>query len=471
MSLDRHSRENSGVKATCLLLLLLTFLLLAGCGGGGSSTPSSNSPQTAATTVQINVGDAPADWVVAFTMTISSMALTNSSGSNVTVASGPMAMEMRHLMGTMEPLTMANVPPGTYTMASIVINSASVTYIDPVTRQPVQKTMAGMTKTINFNPMVTVGSSPMAMNFDLDLAHSISSDGSGNMTFSPVFNMSTGTPGAGQGPMFGGMDHMIGTVSGISGNTFTMSMMQGLSSVTVNTNSGTQFGNMSGMGGMSPGMMIEVDAKMQPDGSLMATRIESIMSGMSGGIMAEGLIGSITGNPPTQLNIIADNGAGNGMKSSFLGATLLVNVTSSTTYRFDSGDVDLNNLPFTPAFTGSTIAKGQRIDPESSGGMMSGMMGSVGTINASALTLQQQGLSGTVSSYASGSPASFILILPSDSAFTGITGASTITVFQQPDTQLRGITSVSNGASVQVRGLLFFDAGTYKLVATTIMPH
>jgi len=92
-------------------------------------------------------------------------------------------------------------------------------------------------------------------------------------------------------------------------------------------------------------------------------------------------------------------------------------------------------------------------------------------MNAAALTLEQQGLSGTVASYASGSPASFVLNLPVDSAFTSITGAGTIIVIQQPDTQLRGLTSISNGASVQVRGLLFVDAGTYKMVATRIMSH
>jgi hypothetical protein len=387
-----------------------------------------------------------------------------------------MQMEMRHLMGTMQPLAMANVPPGTYSSATINISSANVTYMDPVTKQPVQKTMAGMMKAVNFTPPVTIGTMPMTMNFDLDLAHSVSTDSGGNMTFNPVFNMTTGAPGGGPGPQYGGMDHMIGSVSGVSGSSFTMSMMQGLPNITVMTNSSTQFEHMAGFGSMGAGMMVEVDAKMQADGTLMASRIDAVLSGMSGGMMAEGLVNSVTGNPLTQLSIIADNGAGKGMMSSYLGTTLLVNVTSSTSFSFDSSGVNVNNLPFTPVFTAAAIAKGQRVDPESTGGMMSGGMMpggmiSSGTLNASELTLEQQGLSGTVSSYTSGSPASFVLTLPADSAFTTISGAGTITVYQQPDTQLRGISSVSNGARVQVRGLVFFDAGAYKLVATTIMPH
>jgi len=244
-------------------------------------------------------------------------------------------------------------------------------------------------------------------------------------------------------------------------------MMQGLPGVTLMTNSSTQFEDMGGMGSLNTGMMVEVDAKMQPDGSFMATRVDSIMPGMmSGGAMAEGLITSLNGNPPTQLSIIADNGAGNGMMASQLGTTLLVNVTSSTQYGFDASGVDMNNLPFTPAFNSSTIGKAQRIDPETGSSMMGGA-----SLNASALTLEQQGLSGTVASYASGSPASFVLNLPADSAFASITGAGSIIVIQQPDTRLQGLTAINNGASVQARGLLFLDAGTYKMVATKIMSH
>jgi len=68
-----------------------------------------------------------------------------------------------------------------------------------------------------------------------------------------------------------------------------------------------------------------------------------------------------------------------------------------------------------------------------------------------------------------GSQATFMLILPSGSAFTTLTGASMITVFQQTGTRMSGISSISNGSTVHVRGLIFLDAGTYKLVASRIM--
>ncbi len=104
--------------------------------------------------------------------------------------------------------------------------------------------------------------------------------------------------------------------------------------------------------------------------------------------------------------------------------------------------------------------------------MMSGGIGgmNVGTITASQIELEQQGFSGTVAAYSSsGASASFTLNLAPDSAFATLTGATAITVYQQSGTRLRGLSSVGNGATVHVRGLLFSDSGAYKLVATRIM--
>src|SRR5581483_3956094 len=137
---------------------------------------------------------------------------------------------------------------------------------------------------------------------------------------------------------------------------------------------------------------------------------------------------------------------------------------------FDSDHVDLTNLPFTPKFDSSTVAKGQRIEAVSGGGMMGGgMMGGGATINASQIRLEQQGLRGTVSNYAvNGSQASFTLNLAPDSAFATLTGSTAITVYKQNGTQFWKLSSIGNGSQVQVRGLLFNDAGNYKLVASWI---
>jgi hypothetical protein len=285
-------------------------------------------------------------------------------------------------------------------------------------------------------------------------------------------SMSPGGTGNSQDPENGGMEHMAGTVMSSSGNSFTMSMMQSSQNISINTGSGTQFEGMSGMGGMSNGMIVMVDATMQSDGTFMAQKVDSVMS-MSSGSMAGGLVTGTSGSPVTQLTLVMQDGAGNGMMGSYLAGTTTVDVSPTAAFNIDTDNVDMSNLPFNPTFDGTDIFKGQCIRAVSSSGMMSGggmggMMGG-GNISASEIDLEQQGLSGTVSSYSGSAPTSFTLTLSSDSAFTTLTGATNVTVFQQAGTELWGMTGVTNGSTVHVRGLLFFDAGTYKLVAGRIM--
>jgi hypothetical protein len=81
-----------------------------------------------------------------------------------------------------------------------------------------------------------------------------------------------------------------------------------------------------------------------------------------------------------------------------------------------------------------------------------------------------QSLRGTASAYASnGSQSSFTLKVQPDSAFATLTGTTIVTVYQQGSTQLRGLTSVFDGKTVQVRGLLFLDSGVFRLVAGRIV--
>ncbi len=114
----------------------LAALVLAGLiGCGGSSTPSPTpqpgpSPQPGATQVQVNLGDAPADRIVAFAMTMNSLSMTGGTGATVNVLTAPATLEMMHLMGAMQPLGMVSMPQGTYSQANMVMGSAVVSYLD-----------------------------------------------------------------------------------------------------------------------------------------------------------------------------------------------------------------------------------------------------------------------------------------------------------------------------------------------------
>lgn len=267
------------------------------------------------------------------------------------------------------------------------------------------------------------------------------------------------------------MHGLNGMVGSVSGNTFTLSMMQGMPDVPLTTHAGTHYEGIGGMHGTGHGHLLSIDATMQPDGSWMATRVHSRVG--AGGAMAAGVVTSLSGTPPTQLVIVTHDGAGGGMMPGNLAGTTTVNISDATVFALDARDVDLTNLPFTPRFDRSTVSRGQRIETFSTGQMMQGggMHGMTGggTLTATSIYLGQQGLRGTVSGYTqSGSQASFALALPADSAFAKLTGATTVTVYQQGSTRLRGVSNITNGSIVQVRGLLFLDGGVFRLVAGRI---
>lgn len=455
-------------KFTALVGATLLGILTA-CGG--SSTPAPT--PTASTAVQVNLGDAPADWMLAFSMNISSMTLTGNNGS-VNVITGSTPMEMTRLMGTVEPVALVSAPQGTYTGASISIASCNVTYLDPTTKALVQKTIQGPTNAnITFSSPVTLGSTPLAFNFDLDLANSVTMDNSGNLSLSPMFHASVGAQGAGNAnsAFNGGTQQMMGVVNSVASNSFTMTQLQATNTFTFMTNAATQFqGNLGNMGMMGKGMGIMVTSTLQPDGTLLATRVGSRMN--SGGIMGGGIITEVVGVPATQLTIVMQNGAGASVMTSYLSQSLIVNLTSSTEYEVDDDRIDLTKLPFTPVFDASNIYAGQSVIPisESTGMMASGMMGStVGSITASDIRLQEQGFRGTTDvAITPATSTSFVLNLMPGCAFTTLTGADKILVYQLPGTNVENATAIPAGATLRVHGLLFKNAGEWTLVASTI---
>jgi hypothetical protein len=311
----------------------------------------------------------------------------------------------------------------------------------------------------------------MAMGFDLDLANSVTGSAGGSLSMNPVFHVTSGMQGSTLDPSDGGILQMMGSVSSVSGSSFSMTSMQAAQPFTFTANSSTVFDGTS-MSGMSSGMLAIVDATMQADGSLLATKVQSMMG--SGGAMGGGIVTAVTGQPATQLTMVMQNGAGTGMMASDFAAGVTIDLNGSTTYQIDEDNMDMSGLPFTPMFDVSHIYAGQSVMPISSGGMMSasggGMMGGgsmAGTMTASNLELEPQGLSGTVAAaISSGSATNFMLTLPSDSAFTTMTGATSVTVYQQTGTTVAGTSPIASGSTVHAFGLLFFDGGTWKMVAS-----
>ncbi len=472
-------RSMAGSWTTCTLLALaMTTASAIGCGGGsGSGTTSPVTPPASSTAVLVNMGDTPSDSVLECAVTISAISLTNTSGASVplTIAS-PMTMELAHLRGAVAPLMMQSIPQGTYNAVSITLSSATVTSMTSSHSQAQQVFSTPMTVSIPLGTSLTVGSNAMVINLDLNLATSVGTGSGGGIAFTPAFEASaeTATGNANATPQQGGMMHLVGNVTGISGSTFTMGTLQGMS-MSLATGSNTQYQGMNGqtmsnMGMMSNGQIMTVNATLQPGGTWTANSVTAMMG--SAGVMPVGIITATTGTPATTMTIFPNNGIGAGMMASLLANGMTVNLGGSATYGIDDAGVSMSGLSITPHFDASHMAAGQNIAAAGSGAMSSGsgMMGGGGFMNMGSMTaagveLEPQGLSGTVAN-ASGS--SFTLSLASDSAFTLLTGATSVAVYQTSQTQLNGASSVSSGQNVEVYGYLFYNAGSYNFVAMQI---
>ena len=183
-------------------------------------------------------------------------------------------MEMMRLMGTVAPLAMASVPQGTYTGMTMTFGASTVTYVDSTTGLPVQRTVPGpMTTTVMFGSPLVVGTTPMVVNLDMDMAASVGIDAMGNVSMTPAMRGFHNPAATGSAdPEDGGMHGLTGMVGNVGGNTFTMTMVQGMSGVALSTGAGTQYAGMSGMGMMEvapDGCRCDDEA----DGSWTATRV------------------------------------------------------------------------------------------------------------------------------------------------------------------------------------------------------
>jgi hypothetical protein len=264
----------------------------------------------------------------------------------------------------------------------------------------------------------------------------------------------------------GELEDTIGTVNTVSGNSFTMTVGQNGVSLTFTTDQNTEFKDGASLATLV-NMIVKVEGLTRSDGSLYAKEVEAVENEQ--GMEAEGLVTQVTGNPATQLSVVAQDGSGSGMDDTKVGAVVTANV-SGAQYRVDADGIDtssIGNLPSPPnfPFDATTVHAGQSVEVESSS-QMSGM-----SSVADKVSLKQQTLTGLVSglqAQTSAGPATFILTLVPDSAFVTLSGQTTVTVFWQPGTNLDNITSVKNGDTVRVRGLVFFAGSGVNMIAHRI---
>ena len=200
-----------------LPFLLLGTLLLAVTGCSSKSM----APQMSAASVQFKVGDDPAGQALAFEITIKSVVVNSSTGSTPNVLSTPVDIELTHLVGTFEPLALANVSPGTYSSASITLGPAELKFLDPNTQTVKEQQFPAPSGavTVTFTQPIVVGGTPTIVNIDFNLGMALTFNAT-DFSFDPTkITVSQASIGAenGQGPEDGEIEDIAGPVTAISG--------------------------------------------------------------------------------------------------------------------------------------------------------------------------------------------------------------------------------------------------------------
>lgn len=415
---------------TLALFLLFAAVFGAGCGGGGGdSNPPPGPPPPSFSSVRLNIGDAPVDSIVAFEITINSVTLTRSSGGTVTALSTPTRVELTHLSGVLEPLRILNLEQGSYTSATITVSNPEVKVIDAGSGLPVElnSTLASSTATVNFNPAITIGATPTSLNFDFNLAASVVISGN-SATITPTFSAGA-LPIAAQNDQdddTGEIEDIVGSVTGVSGSSFTIAVTQTAQTLTFTTNANTEFDlPLTGVVSLTVGLIVDVDAVSLADGSLLATEVETEVED-NDALEIEGLVTGITGAPPTSFRVVVQDLAAPGATVPALGATVNVNLDASTNFKVDDEDVDLNNLTFSTLFINTTLAVAQKVEVDADTPATDNLL-------ADKVKLSEQTLRGTVSNLASaGGQSTFTLTAAADSAFARLTGQTIFRLCASP---------------------------------------
>jgi hypothetical protein len=443
----------------------MTLTLAVGCGGGGSSFTAGPTPTPAAgsTSTQVRFGDAPADSVIAFEVSVSALSLTPAGGGSAITVTVPAnnRIELTHASGKFEPFIAGNLPQGTFSAANLTLVNSELTFLSS-TGTPVHiNGPASASITVPLSPNVTIGASPLVLNIDVNVANSITTSGGvvNGISFGATsFNITAKAPGAANNQQDddGEIEDVQGTVTAVNGSSFTLKLQNG-STLTFTTDGTTEFKDgVTGVAGLL-NQVVTVEGFTKSDGSLFAKEVEGLEN--QNGAELEGLITAISG---TTLTVTAQDGIGNGFDNSKIGATFTVNIAglNASKFRVKTGNGFGGSLPSASfPFDATTIHQGQRIEVDSDAAVPAAN----GAVTPDKINLQQQGVSGTV---ANASTNTFDINLAADSALKTISNQTVVHVTRNSSTDSR--VNVANGVAVQVRGLLFWNGTSWQMIARRI---
>ena len=489
----------SAARVLSISALAITTSLISGCGGGAQQPSTGFSGNTTVTVLATGTAN---DQLSQFNINFTSVALTSQAGQTATLLTPPTTVEFMHLNGAAEPLATASVPQGVYTSATAIIgNSGFVCIANVLSANSVYvSTYAyGSTPpsqvTVTLPAPITVTGAAMVLSLDMlvskSATYSSCAETSPSDTYSinPTFNLAPITlesPQANiQNGKFTGLDGLIASVD-TTGSGFSVAAADGDLCVPptgqvcqpgtangpvwqVTSNGSTVFQGVGGFSALAAGMPVDIDATIQQDGSLVATRVAVADTNITNLSVFSGPLLQVASSEPVAYLFGREQqgylfGIGPGVGPGYFSF-------GSATFQISSQFTNLENLPFSATFSAATIFAGQNVSyttnaPTDPGGPTYD--------SAATVTLIPQTINGTVSAVSGdgGFDTYTVTIAPYDlvqnlavqpGQTTALTNPGSIVVYADSNTQMLATNPPAVGSVLRFNGLLFNDHGTAKM--------
>jgi hypothetical protein len=416
---------------------------------------------------------------------------------NVQILSAPLAIELTRLQAANSLVAATNVPQGTYTGVALTFANPTVTFenngassivIGGVTCAPNQVCTAqpppvSLSGTLNFpgTGITLAANVPSALLLNLNLASALSSTLQADFVAGAAVSALTSSS---SGP-FTSFEDVAGAVTSKNSTNNSLLLQTALGNYTVAVNASTAFSNFpvsvcttATFACVAASQILSLDVNLQPDGSLLATRVFFEDSGTSQPEI-EGIIVSTAGlTPPTQFNIVVTQETPS-VPGIPIGTVIGVKLSSSPLAVFDVDNFGASVATAAFSFQGTQdLLVGQEVQVQQLAGSTTVL------VNAGRVHLRSSRITAKVSLVAdpeitlgsgtlppflgnAGIPQLRVITLgpPAANAFTEFSGSAT------------NISQITVGNSVSVRAQLFKNgplaAGVQPAVAvaTKVVKH
>jgi hypothetical protein len=474
----------------------LAAALISGCGG---SNAANTSPTPAGNTLVTVVASSTAnDKLTEFDLSFNTITLTSQSGKAVSLLPAIEHAEFIHLNGGVQPLFTVSVPEDIYTSATATIGPADFVCLGTLSdgKNRAEEAAYGYTPDshvkVTLPKSITLSGTSMILSLDLQVSQSASWNPTECTTLSsfaitPTFNL---TPASSQlaSVATANMHGLAGLIASIDSarSSFVVNAADGPAtgldhingdSATwkgpvwkVVANSNAVFQGVAGFSALTAGMPVDMDASLQGDGSLLATRIAVADTNTSTLSIFAGPLTRIDSSDPILLGAGTEQyGYLRNTIGTYLGGGSF-SLGGATFYI--SGEIsNLQQLPFAARFDESTMASGQAI--------------SITThatddqpypvyFPATTVTLLPQTINGTVQSISSiGEFGTYTVALASYDLFpqfaaelfqsTVLTDPATIVVYADRKARLLNTQPIAVGNVVRFHGVVFNDQGVLRM--------